>query len=84
MAYDNVKSHKKAEFHSLSRKHIFGKTTWGVSQLLSIKASTKDIKGINFCVYLILRLKKNIFSGYLILRFGGSKIFHRNLIWRFQ
>ena len=61
MAYDNVKSHKKAEFHSLSRKHIFGKTTWGVSQLLSIKASTKDIKGINFCVYLILRLKKNIY-----------------------
>ena len=26
VAYDNIKSHKKAGFHSLSRKHIFGKT----------------------------------------------------------
>ena len=26
MTYNNVKSHKKAGFHSLSRKHIFGKT----------------------------------------------------------
>ena len=29
MTYDNIKSHKKARFQSLSRKHIFGKTTGG-------------------------------------------------------
>ena len=27
VAYDNVKSHKKARFHSLYIKQIFGKTT---------------------------------------------------------
>ena len=26
VAYDNIKNHKKAELHPLSRKHIFGKT----------------------------------------------------------
>ena len=30
MAYENIKSHKKAGFHSLYKKHIFGKTTEGV------------------------------------------------------
>ena len=29
VAYDNIKSHKKTEFHLLSRKHIFEKTTGG-------------------------------------------------------
>ena len=32
VAYDNIKSHKKTGFHSLSRKHIFGETT-GVVKL---------------------------------------------------
>ena len=27
LAYYNIKNHKKAGFHPLSRKHIFGKTT---------------------------------------------------------
>ena len=27
VAYDNIRSHKKAELHPLSRKHILGKTT---------------------------------------------------------
>ena len=26
MAYENIKSHRKPGFHSLSKKHIFGKT----------------------------------------------------------
>ena len=29
VAYDKIKGHKKAGFHPLSRKHIFGKTTGG-------------------------------------------------------
>ena len=29
VAYDNIKSPKKTRFHSLPRKHIFGKTTEG-------------------------------------------------------
>ena len=29
MAYDIIKSHKKAGFHALSRKHVFEKTTGG-------------------------------------------------------
>ena len=28
--YDNIKSHKKSEFHPLFRRYIFGKTTGGV------------------------------------------------------
>ena len=32
VAYENIKSHKKAGFHALSIKHIFGKTT-GASQI---------------------------------------------------
>ena len=27
---DDIKSHKKSEFHPLSRRHIFGKTAGGV------------------------------------------------------
>ena len=29
MTYDNTKSHKKPEFHPLSRRHIFGKVADG-------------------------------------------------------
>ena len=31
VAYDNIKSSKKAWLHPLSRRHIFGKTTGGVN-----------------------------------------------------
>ena len=31
VTYDNIKSHKKAELHSLSIRYIFGKTTGGGS-----------------------------------------------------
>ena len=30
MAYENIKSHIKPGFHSLSKKHIFGKTAVGI------------------------------------------------------
>ena len=29
VAYDNIKSHKSAKLHPLSRKHIFGETIGG-------------------------------------------------------
>ena len=29
VAYNIIKGHKNARFHSLSRKYIFGKTIWG-------------------------------------------------------
>ena len=29
MFYDNIKSHKKARFHPLFKRYIFGKTTEG-------------------------------------------------------
>ena len=33
VAYDSIKSHKKLGFHTLSRKHISGKTTGGGGQI---------------------------------------------------
>ena len=44
VTYENIKSHKKAGFHPLSIKHIFGKTT-GASQIDPPLASA--FKGLN-------------------------------------
>ena len=58
MVFDNIKSHKKAELHSLFRKHIFekaagvvGGSNWPSSPL---RVKQKDVR---FCsLYLFLRL----------------------------
>ena len=31
VAYNNIKSHQKAGFHTICRKHFFGKTTVGIT-----------------------------------------------------
>ena len=45
VAYDNNKSREKAGFHSLSRKHIFQKTTWG----WVIKFRNKTFRNFHQC-----------------------------------
>ena len=46
VAYDNIESHEKVRFHSLYRKHIFGKTTGRVK--LTSTPSLFKVKYIKF------------------------------------
>ena len=42
-AHDNIKTHKKVEFHPLYRKHIFGKTTGGPNWPLAFLGSRRAL-----------------------------------------
>ena len=75
MAYDSIKSHKKAGFHPLFRKYIFGKTT-GEGQieplpvLLGLKFTDEECLYVNDVV--LLSLQKLLLTFQLVFTCSNS------------